>query len=262
MTAKKNPLLSRSEALSLSWKNRHDYKGYDRTKGSSFNSWRAIITTGKGLIIGFPATWTDYSIFMNEVQGTWSQGKIVRRFNTSQPHSAQNSFWAEKGTENSGKLIQLTYGGQTKTLLEWSAELGLNYQGVRQRYFKGKELSDEEILFGKNRVVRKPSNTNKRTRLLRMLGAYKLRDKKKGQICDIDIDWLRKFVESGCSYCGDDNRVGIDRIDNSRGHTKDNVVPACYDCNCARGNNFTSEEMLIIGKAIKEIKQCRLAKKN
>lgn len=37
----------------------------------------------------------------------------------------------------------------------------------------------------------------------------------------------------------------------------DNVVPCCYDCNCARNNNFTHEEMFILGKTIREIKNNR-----
>ncbi len=58
-------------------------------------------------------------------------------------------------------------------------------------------------------------------------------------------------------YCGDTNRIGLDRIDNSKGHTKDNTVPCCYECNCARNNNFSFEEMKILGKTIKQIKESR-----
>ena len=53
MTKKKDPNLTLHEALVLAWKNRADYKGYDRSKGSSFNSWRSIINTKKGQEAGF-----------------------------------------------------------------------------------------------------------------------------------------------------------------------------------------------------------------
>lgn len=67
-----------------------------------------------------------------------------------------------------------------------------------------------------------------------------------------------KNRENGkCYYCGDTHRLGLDRIDNSKGHTKDNVVICCYDCNVARSNNFSYEEMLILGKTIRKIKSKR-----
>lgn len=34
-----------------------------------------------------------------------------------------------------------------------------------------------------------------------------------------------------CVYCGDDGRVGIDRVDNSIGYTRENSAPACTLCN-------------------------------
>lgn len=40
----------------------------------------------------------------------------------------------------------------------------------------------------------------------------------------------------------------------NKGHIKSNVVPCCYECNVARGNNFSYDEMKIIGKAIHNIK--------
>ena len=60
MTKKKDENLTKEEALSLAWKNRKNYKGYDRSKGSIFNSWRSITNTSKGKIIGFPDSWKDY----------------------------------------------------------------------------------------------------------------------------------------------------------------------------------------------------------
>lgn len=38
----------------------------------------------------------------------------------------------------------------------------------------------------------------------------------------------------------------------------ENVVPCCYVCNCARNNNFSFDEMKILGKTIKKIMEDRL----
>lgn len=257
MTKKKDQNLTLSEALTIAWKARKDYKGYDRSKGSSFNSWRSITNTEKGRDIGFPDTWREYDSFMADVKGEWSVGKIVRRLDTKKPHSADNSFWDEKGLENTGRLVQLEYNGETKTLLEWSAELALNYQGVRQRYFKGKSLSPKEILFGKEKKLRPTKDRTLAFRTARMLGAYRLRDKRRGVHNDLTLEFFREEIKKGCVYCGDMENVGLDRVDNTRGHEVTNVVPCCYVCNCARMDNFSFDEMKVIGLAIKEVKRLR-----
>lgn len=47
--------------------------------------------------------------------------------------------------------------------------------------------------------------------------------------------------------------IGCDRIDNNKGHSIDNVVPCCNICNTVRGNNFTVDEMKLLGSLIKKI---------
>lgn len=266
MTKKKDDGLTKSEALSLAWRNRKDYKGYDRSKGSKYNSWRAIVYSKKGAKIGFPIEWRSYDVFDKDTFVGWEHGKILCRKDTSLPYSKDNCEWRDKKEENLDKLAKLTYNGETKTLVEWCADLGINYNGVRERYFKGKNYTAEQILFGKKisltKIV-KDINTiseerDRKNKVSKMLSQYRLRDKKKGLVCDIDNKWLYDTISNGkCFYCGDTKRLGLDRIDNTRGHTKDNVVVCCYECNVARADNFTHEEMLILGNAIRTIKNKR-----
>jgi hypothetical protein len=91
-----------------------------------------------------------------------------------------------------------------------------------------------------------------------LVSNYANKDKKKGLSCNLTENWLKKNITSKpCFYCGDTENIGCDRIDNSKGHIKINVVPCCPQCNMARGNFFTTEEMLLIGATIKIIKAHR-----
>lgn len=266
MTKKINPNITKSEALSLAWKHRRDYKGYDKSKGSKFNTWRAIVYGKKARKIGFPEAWKDFATFDREVCAAWQRGFVLCRKDCHLPYSNDNVEWREKGAENMGKLARLEYNGENKTLLEWCEQYNINYNGVRQRYFRGKGYTAEQILFGKNKrcanvimdINDYTEEQRQKDKVSRMLSQYRLADKKKGLSFDIDKQWLFDNIKNGqCHYCGDTKRLGLDRIDNSKGHTKDNVVLCCYECNIARGNNFTYEEMLILGKTIKMIKSAR-----
>lgn len=79
---------------------------------------------------------------------------------------------------------------------------------------------------------------------------------------DITFEDFRRLTQSLCYWCGQWNptkRVcrnglitewhGLDRLDNTIGHTLANCVPCCWDCNNMRGN-MTTEEFI---KKIKEI---------
>lgn len=238
----------------------------DKSKGSMYNSWRSKIYTKKGRLAGFPYSWITFKQFKLEMSNGWKKGFILCRKNTKLPYSKQNCYWAPKGNEVDSKLVKLTYNHETKTLVEWCNEYQLNYSGVRQRYFKGINFTPGQILFGKYYLTKKEitdirkidDEQLKRNKVSKMLSAYRCKDKKHGWITNITNEYLRDVIENGkCFYCGDTHNLGLDRIDNSRGHEIGNVVPCCYECNVARGNNFTMEEMRLIGKTIKEIKKKR-----
>lgn len=90
-------------------------------------------------------------------------------------------------------------------------------------------------------------------------------DKKKGLDSDIDIDWCKVEMRKPCTYCGMTHSSGVnglDRIDNSKGHTKENCVPCCRECNQARMDFWTYDEMKEIGKVMSELKIKRLNSTN
>ena len=73
---------------------------------------------------------------------------------------------------------------------------------------------------------------------LYLLNRYNQSDKKhnrgKG---DLTAKWIVDNIFSKpCHYCGktDWRKIGCDRINNSKPHTEDNVVPCCEECNRKR----------------------------
>jgi hypothetical protein len=52
---------------------------------------------------------------------------------------------------------------------------------------------------------------------------------------DLTRDFVEGLIARGCMYCGETAlRMTLDRIDNDKGHTKENVNPACIRCNYLR----------------------------
>lgn len=59
---------------------------------------------------------------------------------------------------------------------------------------------------------------------------------------NLSLDDVIKLIDSECYYCGDLNSKGIDRIDNTKGYTKDNCVSCCKFCNIMK-NTYTVKEV-------------------
>lgn len=265
--------LKQAQSLKESWKFRKNYIGDLKEKCPAiYNIWRAFMFTSKGKQYGHSEEWSNFRIFFNDVYPYYTEGYKFRRKDTTKPFSKENYMWvAPKQIKYLCSSLTVYYNGMLKTLREWSEYYGLNYQGMVQRYHKGKNYTAEEIIFGKTVKSRgKITSINtisdeqkRKDKISKMLSAYRCKDKKKGWTCNITKEYLNNIIyNSKCIYCGDTHNIGLDRIDNNRGHERGNVVPCCYECNIARGNNFSFEEMLILGKTIKQIKKERNETRN
>lgn len=93
-------------------------------------------------------------------------------------------------------------------------------------------------------------------RAIALLAAYKTEDLRKGREFSLTQQDLILAMSSSCVYCGYP-ATGVDRLNNKIGHTPDNCIPCCKECNISRMDNFSHKEMFIIGKAIREIKDSR-----
>jgi hypothetical protein len=84
---------------------------------------------------------------------------------------------------------------------------------------------------------------------------FKTRDRSKGFDVKLIIptNEITDIIKTPCYSCGlSDKSRGLDRIDNSRGYERGNVLPCCEDCNVSRSDHFSVEEMVkFIGPAIR-----------
>lgn len=77
---------------------------------------------------------------------------------------------------------------------------------------------------------------DKFNRAKRLLSGYRNADKKNlfGNVIDFDAQWIvDNIFTKPCVHCGETDwtKIGCNRLDNSKGHTKDNVEPCCRSCN-------------------------------
>ena len=108
----------------------------------------------------------------------------------------------------------------------------------------------------RNKDLLSITNWRKTTQANRKRIDYKAVDNKKGFVSDLTIEYIQECLNSCCFYCGYPS-VGLDRIDNTKGHLMSNCVPCCLECNVSRNSLFSHEEMKALGKCIKEIKDNR-----
>lgn len=93
------------------------------------------------------------------------------------------------------------------------------------------------------------NNTNRATYLYQ---DSRRSDRKKNLDNDLDREFIERALEKPCHYCGaEEGQMTVDRVDNSIGHLKSNVVTACYRCNIVRGS-MPFEAWAVIAPAMKE----------
>lgn len=83
-------------------------------------------------------------------------------------------------------------------------------------------------------------------------------DRRKGLANDLTRGFIQALITSGCVYCGETQiRMTLDRIDNDKGHTQDNVVPACIRCNYTR-KDMPYEAWLRVARGMREAREAGL----
>jgi hypothetical protein len=100
--------------------------------------------------------------------------------------------------------------------------------------------------------------------------AYKNTSRRKDVFFDIDFDSFLKLIFNPCHYCDAPaehsknfyrQKVkynGIDRKDNFRSYTSDNIVSCCPTCNKIKSNVLDYQEMLVLRPALRLISRMRI----
>lgn len=86
--------------------------------------------------------------------------------------------------------------------------------------------------------------------------------KSRGVHFDLSRERYEALVASKCHYCKISDvppfGVGLDQVVPGEGYTDENAVPCCEECNAAKSDYFTPDEMrTLIGPAIREAKLAR-----
>lgn len=94
---------------------------------------------------------------------------------------------------------------------------------AREFQRKYRELYPERFILAGKLKIKKPQNR---------FHQYQADAQKRGISFELTFEEFMEFWQKPCFYCEDVLvTVGLDRVDNTLGYTKDNVVSACKYCN-------------------------------
>jgi hypothetical protein len=96
---------------------------------------------GKG--ISYCKEWETFAGFYEWVKVSgYKEDLTLERIDSDKDYSPDNCIWANMKQQNNNvsRNINITYEGKTKTMKQWSEELGLTYGKVKTRYKRGLPL--------------------------------------------------------------------------------------------------------------------------
>lgn len=79
--------------------------------------------------------------------------------------------------------------------------------------------------------------------------------------CSLTLQEYSDLLAKSCYYCEEplppSRCTGLDRIDNSKGYSIDNVLPCCGDCNILRMHKLTVDEAKLLSMTLKSYRKSK-----
>ncbi len=101
-----------------------------------------------------------------------------------------------------------------------------------------------------------------------ILSFLKSAHKNDGVSIDLTYEDILHFVtQKHCEYCSKEliwiarqtkkssGATNLDRKDSKQNYSRENLVPCCWECNRIKGNVYTYDEMKIIGRFFKQLRE-------
>lgn len=144
-----------------------------------------------------------------------------------------------------GKLVLVKFDKDRRRWLCNCDCGGTTYASITDMV-NGRHLGCKCSLFGEKENKRLPNQQGLKNKLF---ARYKRGALQRNIEFQITIDEVIEITSKNCHYCGVEPQTvmkmglqsyihnGIDRIDNSIGYVKDNVVPCCSMCNYSKKEN-------------------------
>ena len=137
-----------------------------------------------------------------------------------------------------------------------------------KEYWKNYYLTNKKEIITKKKAYNRTYSKTQMGRAQRQFQQYKFMDKRNGfdEIIDFDARWIvDNIYTKPCAHCGETDwtKLGCNRLDNTKPHTKDNVESCCFHCNCVlnglenHGRCLTEEHKKKISESMKAYQENR-----
>jgi hypothetical protein len=148
----------------------------------------------------------------------------------------------------------------TKENEEYYKEQQKKYREKNREYLKEYHRQNYQENVEQIKQLRRERNKNKPSiskSLNQRYDTAKKKSQKRNRIFDITFEQYESLIQPNkCHYCNsplNKTGTGLDRKDNKKGYSIDNVVPCCARCNTTFMDNYQYEERLILAESIRKI---------